>query len=214
MSKIMYHGSVQRKGKQRPETVVEQAMVALRRRQSRRSLGRRAEREHGMAVSIAVTEVLDVVEDNSDSGEQTTVTGLGRRLGIDQPRASKLAGQAIAAGLLRRVADQHDGRRSLLKLTAGGRAYLEQVHQYRRSQFARAMSGWTEQERETFADLLTRFITALAQPDTSPPDPPNGKRAAAAPTQSRTAHPIRSPMGTPTGVLPGSRREQDRPPEP
>src|SRR5262249_61269745 len=97
MSKIMYHGGVQRKGKQRPETVVEQAMVALRRRQSRRSLGRRAERERGLAVSIAVTEVLDVVEDNSDSGEQTTVTGLGRRLGIDQPRASKLAGEALAA---------------------------------------------------------------------------------------------------------------------
>ena len=157
----MYHGGVQRKGKQRPETVVEQAMVALRRRQSRRSLGRRAEREHGLAVSIAVTEVLDVVEDNSDSGEQTTVTGLGRRLGIDQPRASKLAGQAIAAGLLRRVADQRDGRRSLLELTAGGRAYLERVHEYRRSQFTAAMSGWTDDDREAFADLLTRFITAL-----------------------------------------------------
>jgi DNA-binding MarR family transcriptional regulator len=161
----MYHGGVKRKGKQRPETVVEQAMVALRRRQSRRSLGRRAEREHGLAVSIAVTEVLDVVEDNSDSGEQTTVTGLGRRLGIDQPRASKLAGQAIAAGLLRRVADQRDGRRSPLELTAGGRAYLERVHEYRRSQFAAAMSGWTDDDRETFADLLTRFITALDRPD-------------------------------------------------
>src|SRR5262249_61237881 len=120
-----------------------------------------AEREHGRAVSIPVTEVLDVVEDNGDSGEQTTVTGLGHRLGIDQPRASRLAGQAIAAGLLRRVADQHDGRRSLLELTSGGRAYLKQVHQYRRRQFARAMSGWTDQERRTSAVLLTRFPTAL-----------------------------------------------------
>src|SRR5215831_4699864 len=161
MSKIMYHGRMGRKTTRQPETSVEQAMVALRRRQSRRSLGRRAEREHGLAVSVAVTEVLDVVEDNSDSGEQTTVTGLARRLGIDQPRASKVAGQAIAAGLLRRVADQRDGRRSLLELTSGGRAYLDRVHQYRRSQFAAAMSGWTDQERETFAELLTRFIAAL-----------------------------------------------------
>jgi DNA-binding MarR family transcriptional regulator len=159
----MYHDGMERKPRQ-PETVVEQAMVALRRRQSRRSLARRAEREHGLAVSVAVTEVLDVVEDNTDSGEQTTVTSLGRRLGIDQPRASKLAGEAVAAGLLRRVADQHDGRRSLLELTSGGRAYLEQVHQYRRSQFAAALSGWTEQERETFADLLTRFTAALDEP--------------------------------------------------
>jgi DNA-binding MarR family transcriptional regulator len=161
----MYHDYMARKARQQPETVVEQAMVAIRRRQSRRSLGRRAEREHGLAVSIAVTEVLDVVEDNSDSGEQTTVTGLGHRLGIDQPRASKLAGQAIAAGLLRRVADQHDGRRSLLELTSGGRAYLDRVHQYRRGQFAAAMSGWTDHDRETFADLLTRFVTAFDQAD-------------------------------------------------
>jgi len=151
--------------RQQPETVVEQAMVAIRRRQSRRSLAGRAEREQGLAVSVAVTEVLDIVEANSDAGQQTTVTGLGRHLGLDQPRASKLARQAIEAGLLRRVADQHDGRRSLLELTAGGRAYLERVHQYRRRQFARAMSGWTDQERETFGELLTRFITALAQPD-------------------------------------------------
>jgi DNA-binding MarR family transcriptional regulator len=169
----MYHDRMTRKPGQQPETVVEQAMVAIRRRQSRRSLAHRAERKQGLAVSIAVTEVLDVVEDNSDSGEQTTVTGLGRRLGIDQPRASKLAGQAIAAGVLRRVADQRDGRRSLLELTAGGRAYLERVHEYRRSQFAAAMSGWTDDDRETFADLLTRFITALDRPDSGRPGGPS-----------------------------------------
>jgi|SRR5215472_11047609 len=151
---------------QSPEAMVEQAMVAIRRRQSRRSLARRAEREHGLPVSIAVTEILDSVEHDSDSGQQTTVTALGRHLDVDQPRASKLAGQAIAAGLLRRAADQRDGRHSLLELTAAGRAYLAQVHEYRRSQFARAMTGWTGQERQTFADLLTRFVTALDQPDT------------------------------------------------
>jgi len=172
---------MERNMRQQPETAVEQAMVAIRRSQSRRSLARRAERDHGLAVSVAVTEVLDIVEANHDVGQQTTVTGLGRHLGLDQPRASKLAGQAIAVGLLRRVADQHDGRRSLLELTAGGRAYLDQVHQYRRRQFAQAMSGWTDQERDTFADLLTRFVTALGHPDTARPDPPHAERAAAAP---------------------------------
>ena len=97
------------------------------------------------------------------------MTGIARYLGIDQPRASKLAGQAIAAGLVRRVADQHDGRRSLLELTSAGRAYLDRVHRYRRSQFAAAMNGWTEHDRETFADLLIRFITALDQPDSGKP---------------------------------------------
>jgi DNA-binding MarR family transcriptional regulator len=197
---IMYHDYMARKARQQPETVVEQAMVAIRRRQSRRSLARRAERDHGLAVSAAVTEVLDIVEANDDSAPQTTVTSLGRHLGLDQPRASKLAGQAIAAGLLRRVADQHDGRRSLLELTADGRAYLERVHHYRRGQFARAMSGWTDQERETFADLLTRFITALGQPDTGGPDRPHGERAAAAPA--------------PGGPEPRSPQARQPPPDP
>src|SRR6266700_5053009 len=39
-----------------------------------------------LGVSIAVTEVLDIVEHNGDLGRQTTVTDLGRTLGIDQPR--------------------------------------------------------------------------------------------------------------------------------
>ena len=153
----------------RPEVIIEQAMVAIRRRHSRRALARQAERDHAPPVSIAVTEVLDIVEHNGDLGRPTTVTDLGRTLGIDQPRASKLAGQAIAAGLLRREADQQDGRRSPLQLTAGGRAYLDQVHHYRRTQFARAISGWTDQERQAFAHLLTRFVTALDQPGTGTP---------------------------------------------
>ena len=155
----------------RPGVIIEQAMVAIRRRQSRRALGRQAERDHAPPVSIAVTEVLDIVEHNGDLGRRTTVTDLGRTLGIDQPRASKLAGQAIAAGLLRREADQQDGRRSPLQLTAGGaRAYLDQVHHYRRTQFARAISGLcTYEERQTFAHLLTRFATALDQPGTGTP---------------------------------------------
>jgi len=93
----------------RPEVIIEQAMVAIRRRQSRRALGRQAESDHAPAVSIAVTEVLDIVEHNGDLGRPTTVTDLGRTLGIDQPRASKLAGQAIAAGLLHSAHDCAEG---------------------------------------------------------------------------------------------------------
>jgi len=148
------------KRRQEPETVIEQAMVAIRRRQSRKSLAHRAEREHGLAVSIALTEVLDIVEDNSDSGQETTVTGLGRHLDIDQPRASKLAGQAIAAGACcaaRPTSTTAAARRLSSPPTAA--PTLQRVHQHRRSQFARAMSGWTDRERQTFADLLTRFIT-------------------------------------------------------
>jgi DNA-binding MarR family transcriptional regulator len=68
---------------------------------------------------------------------------------------------AVAAGLLRRVDDPSDARRSLLQLTTAGHRHLEQVHEFRRSMFASAMDSWTDDERTTFATLLTRFVAAL-----------------------------------------------------
>lgn len=151
--------------KQPPEAIVEQAVVAIRRRQNRRALARRAGRGRGQAVSVTVTELLDLIESQAASGETTTVTGLARLLDIDQPRASKIAGEATKAGLIYRASDQHDGRLSHLLLTSEGQAYLDQVHQYRRDQAARAMNGWSAADRDTFAGLLTRFIAALDEPD-------------------------------------------------
>jgi DNA-binding MarR family transcriptional regulator len=107
---------------------VEAAMVTVRRRQSRRVLAREAGES---PTEDAAQQVLDAVE---ASPVPLGVTGVGSALGVDQPRASKLAAAAVDAGLLR-VADQADGRRSHLALTAEGRA--------------------------TFADLLTRFVAAL-----------------------------------------------------
>jgi DNA-binding MarR family transcriptional regulator len=134
---------------------VEAAMVAVRRRQSRRALARAA---GASGVDIAAQEVLDAVEASGPVG----VTGIAEALGVDQPRASKLVAAAVGAGLLRREADQADGRRSRLALTAAGRERLDQVHGFRRERFAAAMAGWTPAERAAFADLLTRFVAGLA----------------------------------------------------
>jgi DNA-binding MarR family transcriptional regulator len=133
---------------------VEAAMVAVRRRQSRRALARAA---GASGVDIATQEVLDAVE----AGGPVGVTGIADALGVDQPRASKLVAAAVGAGLLRREADQADGRRSLLALTVAGQERLAQVHGFRRARFAAAMAGWTPDERDAFADLLTRFVAGL-----------------------------------------------------
>jgi DNA-binding MarR family transcriptional regulator len=136
-------------------------MVRIRRRQQRRTLAGRALGEDGARARAALTEVLDVVEEDAAGGSPTTITELGRRLGVDQPRASKLVNLAVEAGLLRRGHDPADGRRSVLELTGPGRAHLEQVHQFRRSVFAVAMGDWTPDERTVFATLLTRFVANL-----------------------------------------------------
>jgi DNA-binding MarR family transcriptional regulator len=138
-----------------PVVAVEAAMVAVRRRQTRRALAGEA---GASAAGTAAQEVLDAVE---SAAGPIGVTGVAEAMGVDQPRASKVVAAAVEAGLLHRVADQADGRRSRLELTAAGRERLAEVHRFRRARFAVAMSGWTDGEQASFADLLTRFVAAL-----------------------------------------------------
>ncbi|MGW1738124.1 MarR family winged helix-turn-helix transcriptional regulator [Nocardia sp. NPDC001965] len=130
---------------------VERAMVAIRRRQTRRALAREGE------LARQSFDVLDVVE----SSPEPTVSAIAAALAVDQPRASKLVAVAVADGLVRRMADQADGRRSVLILTEQGRDVLSQSHQRRRAAFDKAMTGWTEGERAEFARLLDRFVQAM-----------------------------------------------------
>jgi DNA-binding MarR family transcriptional regulator len=131
--------------------MVERAMVAIRRRQSRRALARR------MQVDPAVFGVLDAVEERGPS----SVTELAGALSVDQPRASRLVARAVDEGLLVRQADQRDGRRTTLSLTPLGKRQVAAAHEARQRIFAQAMADWPESDRETFARLLTSFIAAL-----------------------------------------------------
>jgi len=138
-----------------PVVAVETAMVAVRRRQTRRALAGAA---GAPAADTAAQDVLDALE--AATGP-LGVTGVAEALGVDQPRASKLVATAVQAGLVRREADQADGRRSRLALTAAGRRRLAAVHDARRARFAAAMTDWSTVERAAFADLLTRFVAGL-----------------------------------------------------
>lgn len=137
---------------------IERAMVAIRRSQRRRSLAALSGTD---PVSGAVFDVLDVIEAAEAGGEPVTVGAAAAALGVDQPRASRLVAAAVEAGLVRRVADQADGRRTLLERTAKGRELTERVHRFRRRVFAAAMEDWNDAERAEFARLLSRFVAGL-----------------------------------------------------
>ncbi|MFI1851417.1 MarR family winged helix-turn-helix transcriptional regulator [Streptomyces sp. NPDC020480] len=143
-----------------PVDDVERAMVAIRRSQSRRSLARLAE---GAAAKGAAFDVLDAIEAAEQSGAPATVSDVAAALAVDQPRASKLVAGAVEAGLVRREADQADGRRALLVMTEAGRAMTDEVRRFRRSVFAEAMADWPEADRTEFARLLTDFVSALGR---------------------------------------------------
>jgi DNA-binding MarR family transcriptional regulator len=145
---------------------VERAMVAIRRSQTRRALTRLAEgrddADRADVISSSAVDVLDAIEAAEQAGTPATVSRIAATLNVDQPRASKLVAAAVEAGLVRREADQADGRRTPLVRTEQGNALFEELHRFRRSIFATAMSDWTDAERATFARLLTRFVESLA----------------------------------------------------
>ncbi|MFI6922117.1 MarR family winged helix-turn-helix transcriptional regulator [Nonomuraea spiralis] len=131
---------------------IERAMVAIRRRQSRRALARQ------QGATGPEYEVLDVIE---GAGGQVTVSAVAEALSVDQPRASRLVAAAVTAGLVRREADQADGRRAWLVLTEDGVAALAQARQARQAAFATATACWSAAERAEFARLLTRFVQEM-----------------------------------------------------
>jgi DNA-binding MarR family transcriptional regulator len=142
---------------------LETAVVALRRAQRRRDLARLArrtgERPDGPAAPPdAVFELLDVLAAAAERGDSLTVTDVAGQLDVDQPRASRLAGLALTAGLIRREADQRDGRRSLLALTADGNHALDRIHNFRRRVIAEATTNWSDADRTALGRLLLRFV--------------------------------------------------------
>ena len=136
---------------------VERAMIAIRRSQQRRALSRNG-KARGRGAHDPVYELLDVVEELTERGEPSTVTALSAAMGVDQPRASRLVARAVEQGLLRREADQRDGRRAVLVPTEDGQAHLEDMHAFRRGVFAEVMADWPEEDRENFGRLLTAFV--------------------------------------------------------
>lgn len=146
---------------------IEAALVALRRAQRRRALAgmsRRRSQPSGVPAALpdAVFELLDVLATATEHGESLTVTDVAAQLDVDQPRASRLAASALEATLIRREADQRDGRRSLLRLTADGEEVLNRIHDFRRDAVAEATNGWSDDDRAALARLLPRFVDDFA----------------------------------------------------
>src|SRR5215467_608072 len=165
---LVEHNSDERIESDEHIEMVERAMVAIRRSQNRRTLAHLAAARQGTRPGTAVdgasgasADVLDIIEEAEEAGRPATVTSVAAALNIDQPRASKLVAAAVAAGLVRREADQADGRRALLVRTPAGRRLSAQAHAFRRQIFGEAMADWPAADRAEFARLLTRFVESL-----------------------------------------------------
>jgi DNA-binding MarR family transcriptional regulator len=141
---------------------IERAMIRIRRRQSRRTLGRSVIRDLPTQPDLHQIAVVDAVEEGTgDRGDCVTVGMVAERLGIDPSRASRLISATIENGFIRRAASQQDGRRICLELTDRGRTVINDAHRSRQALYGRLLQTWDARERADFARLLTRFVDAL-----------------------------------------------------
>jgi DNA-binding MarR family transcriptional regulator len=134
-----------------PSYAIERAMSAIRRRQTRRVISRNVERD-----GVVNIELLDAI----DAGCETA-NDVANYLRMDKPRVSKLIDAAEAANLVERKPDLADRRRAILSITDEGRVQMDASRQHRRDYFDRATLTWSAEDRQTFADLLTRFVADL-----------------------------------------------------
>ncbi|WP_448615377.1 MarR family winged helix-turn-helix transcriptional regulator [Modestobacter sp. URMC 112] len=80
---------------------------------------------------------------------------------IDPSTVSRHVTLLVERGLVRRVADEQDGRASRLVVTADGEAVLDAMRRERDSLLERVTAEWPPGERAAFTRQLHRFVQDL-----------------------------------------------------
>ena len=93
----------------------------------------------------------------------------------DPSTVSRHVGALVEQGLVRRVADETDGRASRLVVTDAGHAALDGFRREREAHLARATAGWDTADLTTLTTLFGRLVDDLA--DTLPGSPDGGTPA-------------------------------------
>ncbi|MGW8378814.1 MarR family winged helix-turn-helix transcriptional regulator [Actinacidiphila sp. SB3-2] len=89
------------------------------------------------------------------------VKALAAGMGIDSSTVTRQVAPLVDSGLVKRTSHPEDGRAVVLQLSPRGSARLAQVRSSRRDLMELLTEDWSEEERESFCSLLTRFNTAL-----------------------------------------------------
>ncbi|MGW1071468.1 MarR family winged helix-turn-helix transcriptional regulator [Streptomyces sp. NPDC002537] len=90
------------------------------------------------------------------------VKALAAGMGIDSSTVTRQVAPLVDTGLVKRTSHPEDGRAVVLQLSPRGKGRLEEVRASRRELMALVTEGWTEDERNVFCTLLTRFNSALS----------------------------------------------------
>ncbi len=87
----------------------------------------------------------------------------------DRSTVSRHVTSLVDQGLVRRSADESDGRASMLVITDAGRAQLDRLRAEREAYLLQVTAEWTDEELGTFTELFDRLLDGVAA--TLPADP-------------------------------------------
>jgi DNA-binding MarR family transcriptional regulator len=90
-----------------------------------------------------------------------SINGLAELVGLDATTVTRQVATMEADGLVRRKRHAHDGRVSLVELTALGRRRMESVRAARETRIADLVADWSERDQATFGRLLGRLNEAI-----------------------------------------------------
>ncbi|MGH2894584.1 MAG: MarR family winged helix-turn-helix transcriptional regulator [Solirubrobacteraceae bacterium] len=107
--------------------------------------------------------VVQLIADSTrDPADEVTVGAVADAMDMDPSNASRLVAATVKAGYIARAASQHDGRRSILKLTRSGRQFLRRSRQHQRAVFEHITREWPDAERHQLARSLIRYVDDMA----------------------------------------------------
>jgi len=90
-----------------------------------------------------------------------TIGALADELGLDPSRASRLAGQLIAQGLLQRQVAQQDGRITILVLTDQARDTMAAFRDLKWSRYIDVFADWPDADIAAFSRLFRRYMDGM-----------------------------------------------------
>jgi len=89
----------------------------------------------------------------------------------DPSTISRQIAHLVKLGYVERTADPEDGRATLLAATDEGRRVFHENRRARNEKIARMLAHWSETDRSTLADLLTRFTSDFEAAKTRAAEP-------------------------------------------
>jgi DNA-binding MarR family transcriptional regulator len=89
-------------------------------------------------------------------------SALAELVHADPSTVSRHVAVLVEQGLVRRIADESDGRASRLVVTDSGKAALDTLRREREAHLERVTAGWSDAELATFTTLFGRLLDDLA----------------------------------------------------